>query len=132
MSFGVSVGDIVVCLQLVHRVFSIIGKGGKNAPRDLKELQNALYGFSCALELLKKEHEQVISRTSTSDTMTQTSQYLGHMIHPCEETLQELIDAMEQYKEALDESVSIGGAPSWLLKQCYKDELIRLKSIARY
>ncbi|OQE29736.1 hypothetical protein PENSTE_c002G05532 [Penicillium steckii] len=113
MSFGVSIGDIVVCLQLVHRVFSIVGKGRKNAPRDLKELQNALLGLSCVLELLKKEHEKVMSSQAAPATTIQTSQFLGYLIHSCEEALHQLEDATEQYKEALDES---GNAS-------YKDQL---------
>lgn len=113
MSLCISVGDIVVCLQLVHRVFSIIGKGRKNAPRDLKELQNALFGLSCTLELLKKEHEKVMSSQAAPDTTIQTSQFLGYLILSCEETLYQLEDAAEQYKEALNESGNVS----------YKDQL---------
>lgn len=112
MSFGISVGDIILCTQITHRLFSSVTKGRKRAPQDLKELQDALFGLYCALNILEREHETFKART-TSDGVTtvQMNQHLGYMIRSCQNTLQELDIARAQYREAIDNQ---GAATSYL------------------
>jgi hypothetical protein len=103
MSFGISVGDIILCTQIAHRLISSVTKGRKRAPQDIKELQDALFGLCCALNILKREHETVMARPTTDGVTTvQTNQYLAYMIRSCQNTLQELDIATAQYREVID------------------------------
>lgn len=110
MSFGFSVGDIVLCIQIAHRLISSSTKGRKNAPKDIKELQDALHGLYYTLNILKREHESIMARAAAEDTTkVQTNQYLGYMIKSCQDTLRDLDNATAQYREAIDEQGAADG-----------------------
>lgn len=98
MSFGISIGDIVLCAQVAHRLFSSITRGRRQAPQDLKELQVALFGLYCALGILKREYETVLARMPSEHSAA-----LAYMIQSCQDTLNELDNATAQYREAIDD-----------------------------
>jgi hypothetical protein len=104
MSLGVSIGDIILCTQIAYRIFTSVTKGRKQAPRDIKELEDVLFGLWCALGFLQREHEAVMVRaTFRPDTVAaEMNQYLGYMIKSCQETLEELDNATANYRNVAD------------------------------
>jgi hypothetical protein len=105
MSFGFSIGDIILCTEIAHRLFSSVTDGRKNAPRDLKELEDALFGLYCALGHLQREHKAIFINT-TSRPGNAAVQHLGLMINSCRTTLEQLDNATAKYREAADDSLS--------------------------
>ncbi|OOQ82022.1 hypothetical protein PEBR_40665 [Penicillium brasilianum] len=122
MSFGFSVGDIILCSQIAYRLFSSVTDGRKKAARDLKELEDTLFGLYCALNHLQRDHEAILAKASTKsrENLGQVHVQLGYMIKSCLETLEELDNATGQYREAAPEiarpvignQLSIAGLPS--------------------
>jgi hypothetical protein len=104
MSFGISIGDIVLCAQVAHRLFSSITKGRRRAPQDLKELQDALFGLYCALGILKREYNTVIAMMTSEHGAA-----LAYMIRSCKEALHELDHATAQYREAIGDRQAATG-----------------------
>lgn len=87
MSFGISVGDIILCSQITHRIFSSITKGRREAPGDIKELQDTLFGLRCALNILEREYVVLMTRGISDGAATvQMFQHLGHLIRSCQNT----------------------------------------------
>lgn len=114
MSFGISVGDIILCSQITHRLFLSVTRGRKRAPDDIKELQDALFGLDCALNILEREYKIVMAREiSYGVTTAQMYQHLGYLIRSCQNTLQELDIATSQYRETIDNT---DGATSYFGK----------------
>lgn len=105
MSFGFSIGDIILCTQIAHRLFSSVAKGHKKAPRDLKELEDALFGLCYALDLLQINHKAIVAHATSKPNVVaaQMNLHLGHMIRSCQETLEELDHATAKYREAADD-----------------------------
>ncbi|KAJ5519204.1 hypothetical protein N7453_001626 [Penicillium expansum] len=103
MSFGLSIGDIIICSQITYRLFAAATSGRKNAPRGLKELEDTLFSLHCSLNLLQGVSDTVLSRSycDTSDIQGQ----LGFMIRSCRQTLEELEKATAKYREAVKEPV---------------------------
>ncbi|CEJ56969.1 hypothetical protein PMG11_05680 [Penicillium brasilianum] len=122
MSFGFSVGDIILCSQIAYRLFSSVTDGRKKAARDLKELEDTLFGLYCALNHLQRDHEAILAKASakSKENLGQVHVQLGYMIKSCLETLEELDNATGQYREAAPEiarpvignQLSIAGLPS--------------------
>lgn len=103
MSLGVSIGDIILCIEIAHRLISASTKGRKNAPKDIKELQDALHGLCYTLNILKREHGSIMARAASDhNSNIQTNQCLTYVIASCQNTLHELDDATAQYREAID------------------------------
>lgn len=113
MSFGFSVGDIILCTQIAYRLFSSVTDGRKKAPGDLKELEGTLFGLYCALNHLERYHEIILAKASTNNTGDNSGQVhvqLDYMIKSCRETLEELDNVTAKYREAATESVlSVSG-----------------------
>lgn len=105
MPFGFSIGDIILCARIAHRLFSSVTAGRNKAPRDLKELQDALFGLCYALDLLQVKHKAIMaSATSRPNIVTPpTNQPLGYMIKSCQKTLEELDNATAKYRAAADD-----------------------------
>lgn len=105
MSFGISIGDIVLCSQIAYRLFSAVTDGRKDAPRDLRELEDSLFGLYCALNHLQRNHRIILGRATTipTDEAIQMKQQLGYMIDSCRQTLQELDDVTAKYRDAADD-----------------------------
>ncbi|KAJ5973967.1 hypothetical protein N7481_011177 [Penicillium waksmanii] len=113
MSLGISVGDIILCAQIAHRLFISITRGRKQAPQDLKELQGALFGLYCTLNILKREFDTVMVRAPFEHGAA-----LECMIQSCQETLHELDNATAQYREAAsDPNAAIGPIRTYLRVQ---------------
>ncbi|CAI7639125.1 unnamed protein product [Penicillium pancosmium] len=104
MSLGISVGDIILCAQITHRLFISITKGRKQAPQDLKELQDGLFGLYCTLNILKREFDTVMARAPFEHGAA-----LECMIQSCQGTLHGLDNATAQYREtAGDRNAGLG------------------------
>ncbi|KAJ5833530.1 hypothetical protein N7474_001841 [Penicillium riverlandense] len=90
---------------MAHRLFSSVTNGRKKAPRELKELGDALFGLCYALDHLRKEHETIVARATLESEIVsaQVNQHLVYMIKSCRETLEELDNATAKYREAADD-----------------------------
>ncbi|KAK4861535.1 hypothetical protein LT330_003570 [Penicillium expansum] len=101
MSFGLSIGDIVLCSQITYRLFTAATSGRKNAPRDLRELESVLFSLHCSLDRLQKASMVILSRTSRTldDDQIDVSQQLGFMVRSCLQTLGHLERATDKYRE---------------------------------
>ncbi|KAJ5162285.1 hypothetical protein N7492_007677 [Penicillium capsulatum] len=102
MSFGYSVGDIIVCSKIAYRLFTAVTEGRKAAPRDLKGLEDVLFGLYCALDHLQKAHDNILTRIAQrpGSDAAKTKQQLEYMITSCRQTLEELDDVTAKYREA--------------------------------
>lgn len=109
MSFGFSIGDIVLCTQIAYRLFSALTEGRKDAPRDLRELEDVLFGLHCSLGHLHDTAETILAKAARQSLEQETSmkQTLGSMIHSCLCTLRELENATAKYREAAQDSPPI-------------------------
>jgi hypothetical protein len=115
MSFGISIGDIVLCAQLAHHLFSSITTGRRRAPQDLKELQGALFGLYCALGILRREYETVAMRMTFEHRAA-----LAYMIRSCKEALHELDNATASYREAIGDRHAATGPIRMYLRVQWK------------
>jgi hypothetical protein len=102
MSFGFSIGDILLCTQIAHRLFSSVTRGRKKSPRDLKELGDTLFGLCSALDLLQINHKSIVDNASSmlNIVVAHMSQHLGYMIESCQGTLKDLDSATVKHREA--------------------------------
>lgn len=106
MSCGLSTGDIILCCQITHRLFTAVTTGRKNAPRDLRELQDTLFGLNCSLGHLQRASAVILARPTivpgcdAGDIQKQ----VGFMIRSCRQTLEGLESATAKYRDAVDES----------------------------
>ncbi|CAI7591166.1 unnamed protein product [Penicillium palitans] len=100
MSFGFSIGDIVLCSQITYRLFTAATIGRKNAPRDLRELEDVLFGLNCSLSQLQKASLVISSRNfnALDHDATGVSQQLGFMVRSCLQTLGHLESTTEKYR----------------------------------
>lgn len=102
MAFGFSVGDILLCAQIAHRIYSALTDGRKTAPRDLMELENVLFGLYCSLHHLHRATETILARAaskSNEDAVFMNLQ-LRFLIRSCLQTLNELENVTRKYREA--------------------------------
>ena len=73
MSFGFSVGDVVLVGQLAYRLYNSL----KADPRPAtKELQDALFGLRCALDHLGRQANAISSRLSGDNAGPNSSMYI--------------------------------------------------------
>jgi hypothetical protein len=98
MSFGLSIGDIILCSQITYRLFVAATSGRRDAPRRLSELEDILFGLNCSLNFLQKASHTVLS-TSNPDA-TEIHAQLKLMLHSCRRTLEELENETAKYREA--------------------------------
>lgn len=103
MSFGFSVGDVILLSQLSLRVYQALTSGRKNASRELQELADVLFGFRCALDHLSNVADGVF-KSSASSTGSVGSQVdmrsrLDQMVRGCATTLQDLDSATKKYRD---------------------------------
>ena len=114
MSFGFGIGDIVLCTKLAYGLYSTLTDGRANAPKDLKELGNAIFGLYCALDHLQKEYpailDSAVSRSVNGATLVK--QQLGSMIASCRSTLEELDTSTAKYRDAAENVQSVAVVPS--------------------
>ncbi len=101
MSFGFSVGDILLASKLAYKLYSTIADGKRSSAKDLKELGDALFGLRCALDHLGKAAEDIWATTSNTQDAdaAESRQKLDAMVASCGGTLQELDSVTERYRE---------------------------------
>lgn len=102
MSFGFSVGDIVLLSQLAYKLYSNVTSGRRGASRDLKELEDVLFGLHCALDHLGKVASSIsVSASNQAMFSTDTHEKLNLMIASCSSALQELDSMTQKYRDGV-------------------------------
>lgn len=103
MSFGLSIGDIILCSQITYRLLAAATSGRKNAPIGLRELEDTLFGLNYSLSHLQRASNTVLSRSNydAGDIHRQ----LGFMIRSCRQTLETLEKATAKYRETAKKPV---------------------------
>jgi hypothetical protein len=102
MSFGFSVGDIVLLSQLAYKLYSNVTSGRRSADHDLKELEDVLFGLRCALDHLGRVASDISTTASNQDMLpSDVQEKLGLMISSCGSTLQELDSATQKYRDGV-------------------------------
>jgi hypothetical protein len=105
MSFGFSVGDIILLSQLAYKLYSTITAGRRAATKDLQELADVLFGLRCALDHLgnaAKDVSPTASEESQATNAIEVQQKLHTMVLSCRATLQELDSVTKKYREAAE------------------------------
>ncbi|EUC44955.1 hypothetical protein COCMIDRAFT_37284 [Bipolaris oryzae ATCC 44560] len=97
MSFGFSIGNIILLSQLAYSLYSSISSGRKAASRDLKELEDVLFSLKCALDHLGEASKDVLARPDRHGR-TYFKEKLDAMINACASTLKELEAMTEKYR----------------------------------
>ncbi|KAI4932415.1 hypothetical protein J4E85_002813 [Alternaria conjuncta] len=97
MSFGFSVGDIILVSQLAYDLYCTVSSGRQAASRDLRELEEVLFSLRCALDHLKEVSHDVLTRSGLPDG-DELMEKLGMMISSCASTLQELDTMTKKYR----------------------------------
>jgi hypothetical protein len=108
MSFGFSVSDIVMVSHLAYKLYSTVTSGRRSAAKDLKELEDVLFGLHCALDHLGKAAKDISATASNKQDANamEMQQKLDTMINSCGTTLQELDSVTKRYREAANPGVS--------------------------
>ena len=96
MSFGFSVGDIILLSQLSYKLYASITKGRRGAGRDLKELEDVLFSLRCALDHLSNVANNILATTQNTGDMQEK---LNSMIDSCGSTLQDLDSMTQKYRD---------------------------------
>jgi uncharacterized damage-inducible protein DinB len=99
MSFGFSIGDIILLSQLTYRLYSSVSSGRKDASRDLRELEDVLFSLRCALIHLGEAAEDVLDRTKEESQALKTK--LDKMMNACGATLKDLEAVTEKYRDVI-------------------------------
>ncbi len=104
MSFSFSVGDIILVSQLAYKLYSNLTTGRCSAAKDLKELEDVLFGLRCALDHLSKAAKSISSTASDSQdaNAVEVRHKLDAMINSCGATLLELDSVTKKYREAVE------------------------------
>lgn len=110
MSFGFSVGDIILLSQLSYKLYSSVTKGRRGAGRDLKELEDVLFGLRCALDHLSNVANNVLETTQNTGDKASVDmrEKLNSMIDSCGSTLQDLDSLTQKYRNGTKPAVSDG------------------------
>ncbi|EFR05200.1 hypothetical protein MGYG_08214 [Nannizzia gypsea CBS 118893] len=134
MSFGFSVGDIILLGQISYRLYTSLTTGRKAASKDLKELSDVLFSLNCALDRLGKTATDISSRASKQPSVDgeTANGKLGKVISTCAATLAELEEATRKYREAEANSQDGGSQTSTSssslqrFRQRFKSQLNRI------
>jgi hypothetical protein len=102
MSFGFSVGDIILVGRLTYKLYSTITSGRRSAAKDLKELADVLFGLHCALDHLRKAAKDISATASNQQDGNAVGMHkkLDAMINSCGTTVQELESVTKRYGKA--------------------------------
>lgn len=121
---SISVGDIVLCSQIVYRLLAAATVGRRNAPRDIRELDNVLLALNLALDHLCKVAAVDSSQQNDTDPNAGDIQHnLRFMVQACRQTLEDLERTTSKYRDIMRNAESTNGPDSSLPSQ-----LSRLKS----
>ncbi|XP_014558716.1 hypothetical protein COCVIDRAFT_93769 [Bipolaris victoriae FI3] len=107
MSFGFSIGDIILLSQLAYGLYSSISSGRKAASRDLKELEDVLFSLKCALDHLGEASKDLLARPDRHGGAN-FKEKLDAMMNACASTLKELEAMTEKYRSV--ESTAVENA----------------------
>jgi len=112
MSFGFSVGDIILLSQLAYNLYGTVTSGRRNASRDLKELEDVLFGLRCALDHLRHVANDIATATATSErgsTAIEMRRKLDQMVQNCATTLEELDARTKKYRDGANQGEAEDG-----------------------
>ena len=99
---SVSVGDIVLCTQIVCRLLAAATTGRKDATRDIRELDSVLLSLNLSLAQLCKAAAVISSRNNSLDPdAAHIQQDLGLMVGSCRQTLEDLERTTLKYRDIL-------------------------------
>ena len=96
MSFGFSIGDIVMLTQLAYDLYTVLSSGRESAPATLRELAKSLFGLQCTLGHLK---DLLLSGKFSSSATPPMQQNLSLQIENCGDTLKQLNAILKVYEE---------------------------------
>jgi hypothetical protein len=100
MSFGFSVGDIIIISQLAYKLYGTLVTGRKGAPSSFTELSDAIFGLRCALDHLSHHAIKISSSTSLEVwDANKMRQNLDTMIGNCAATLNSLQEVLDKYTD---------------------------------
>jgi len=100
MSFGFSVGDILLVSQLSYSLYGTLTTGRKGASSSFTEVSDALFGLRCALDHLSHYAAKISSSTALTDWDTnKLLQNLDTLIRNCATTLNSLQDILNKYAD---------------------------------
>ncbi|KAK2767455.1 hypothetical protein FQN54_003611 [Arachnomyces sp. PD_36] len=104
MSFGFSVGDIILVSQIAYKLYTSVSKGRHAASKDLKELEDVLFSLRCALDHLGKVAEEILPQAAQNPHdagALEMREKLNFMINSCADTLGELEKVTQMYREGV-------------------------------
>jgi hypothetical protein len=135
MSFGFSVGDIVLVSQLAYKLYLTVTSGRRAAGKDLRELEDVLFGLRCALDHLAKATKDISATASSRQNVDaiEMRRKLDAMIASCGATLQELESVTKKYREVADpaESDVLHDRPAGLPATAVSTNPKQKRSVAR-
>jgi len=100
MSFGFSVGDILLACQLSYKLYGTLNAGRKGASSSYAELSDALFGLRCALDHLSHYATKILSPPVLPDCNTsRLHQNLDTLIRNCAATLTSLQEILDKYAD---------------------------------
>ncbi|KAJ5361975.1 hypothetical protein N7541_002819 [Penicillium brevicompactum] len=121
---SLSVGDIVLCSQIVYRLLAAATVGRRDAPRDIRELDNVLLALNLSLDHLCKVAAVDSSQQNDMDPSAVDIRHnLKFMIQSCRQTLEDLERTTFKYREMMRTSRSTNRSSSSPVSQ-----VSRLKS----
>lgn len=110
MSFGFSIGDIILLSQLSYKLYASITTGRRGAGRDLKELEDVLFSLRCALDHLRTVAKDILvtAQNSGDNALVDMRKKLDLMIDSCASTLQDLDTMTQKYRDGTKPTESGG------------------------
>lgn len=104
MSFGISIGDILMLSGLAYSIGKTLTTGRKSAPEEFQEVQNQLFAISNALKLLSAALNKEGPTEVETGIGPEEDEILGRMIENCRSTLQYLDKVIKSYPELQPDS----------------------------
>ncbi|CAG8922772.1 unnamed protein product [Penicillium salamii] len=121
---SLSVGDVVLCSQIVYRLLAAATTGRKKAHNDLKELESVLLALNISLGHLQRVVLDISPQNAELDPDSfDIQQTLGFMIHSCRQNLQTLEEATLKYRDTVKVSSKNYGSETHRMPQ-----LVELRS----
>lgn len=99
---SISIGDIILCSQITYRLLAAATIGRRNAPRDLRELENVLLALNCSLAHLQNVAEIIPSRNIRPEPeIIDVQQHLSLMVRSCRQVLEDLEQTTAKYRDTI-------------------------------
>ena len=130
-----SVSALATLLQLAYKLYLTVTSGRRAAGKDLRELEDVLFGLRCALDHLAKATEDISATVSSRQNVNaiEMQRKLGAMIASCGATLQELESVTKKYRKVADptESDVVHDGPAGLPTAAASTNPKQTRSVAR-